>query len=179
MKQQNKCYLDMNVRLSWLKSFIFNWPQRWGIRRLSVLYVLLSALLHKYLIFCLWNICSVFALHDFFQIWVCVATESNWRWRRVCMTPTSLYWIENETFKNKVWPQNHLSVYLKLSQWSHGFDVYSGCAFTPFQIIHFLLLQESIFYHSFFFFFVCLSKFLTFLKLFLHLYPKIITINTQ
>lgn len=80
------------------------------------------------------------------QIRVCVATESNWRWRRVCMTPTSLYEIENQTFKNKMWPQNHLSVYLKPSQRSHGFDVCSGCAFTPFQMITFLFLRESIFY---------------------------------
>lgn len=85
-----------------------------------MLYVLLSALLHKHLIFCLWNICSVYALHDSFQIWVCVATESNWRWRRVSMTPTTLYWIENETFKNKMRPQNRLSVYLFLLSWFWG-----------------------------------------------------------
>lgn len=145
LMQQNKCYLHMNVWLSWLKSFIFNWPQREGIQRLSILYVLLSALLHKYLIFCSWNICSV--MHSMtLQIWVWVATESNWRWNRVCMTPTSLYGIENETFKNKMWPQNHLSVYLKPSQWSHGFDVCSGCVFTPFQMITFLVLWESVFY---------------------------------
>lgn len=59
------------------------------------------------------------------------------------MTPTSLYGIENETSKNKMWPQNHLSVYLKPSQWSHGFDVCSGCVFTLFQMITFVFLRES------------------------------------
>ncbi len=40
LKQQNKCYLHMNVWLGWLKSFIFNWPQRGGIWQLLMLYVL-------------------------------------------------------------------------------------------------------------------------------------------